>query len=268
LSDDHRDDEEVTALTSARAPKYQRIADELRAAIRTGEHPAGTRMPAETELVERYGVSLPTIRQALGVLRAEGVIESRQGIGTFVRDNRRLQRRSRHRYGRARDDQKLLTSHLRHRILSAGRESPPPHIADILGEETQEIVVRRRLLSDPGSGRPEELGASYLPGDYVFDTFLESLDVVPKALFLCVEDLSGKRYAHAEDQWLVRIATGDESDLLSIPIGTQVLHLVHVARADDGSILEISESIWPADRVTILDDYDLSDPISARPSEV
>lgn len=255
-------------MTSARAPKYQRIADELRAAIRNGEPKPGERMPAETMLVERFGVSLPTIRQALGVLRAEGVIESRQGIGTFVRDNRRLQRRSRHRYGRARDDRKLLTSHLRHQILSAQKEIPPTHIAEILDNSDEQLVVRRRLLREMETNRPEELGASYLPGEYVFNTFLESTNVVPKALFLCVEDLSGKRYAHAEDKWLVRIASGEEIDLLDLPAGANVIHLVHVARADDGSILEISESVWPADRIVILDDYDLDDPVSTRPSEV
>jgi GntR family transcriptional regulator len=225
-------------------------------------------MPAETVLVDKYGVSLPTIRQALGVLRAEGVIESRQGIGTFVRDNRRLQRRSRHRYGRARDDKQLLTSHLRHQILSVRREFPPSHIAELLDNPTEQLVVRRRLLRDTGTSRPEELGASYIPGEYALGTFLESTDVVPKALFLCIEDLSGKRYTHAEDKWLVRIASGDEVDLLDLPVGTSVIHLVHVARAEDGTIMEISESIWPADRIIILDDYDLDDPVSSRPSEV
>ena len=84
------------------------------------------RIPSETELADRFRVSLPTIRQALAVLRAEGLIESRHGIGTFVKENRRLQRRSRHRYGRARSDKQLLTSHLRHEIVSAGREPTPP----------------------------------------------------------------------------------------------------------------------------------------------
>ena len=161
-------------MTSARAPKYQRIADDLRRAIRAGEHPAGERMPAETDLVQRYEVSLPTIRQALGVLRAEGLIESRQGIGTYVRDSRRLQRRSRHRYGRARDDKKFLTSPLKRRILFAGRAAPPAHIADLIGDESSlDLVIRRRLLSDAATGRPEELGASYIPGDFARGTFLE-----------------------------------------------------------------------------------------------
>ncbi|MCT2587773.1 GntR family transcriptional regulator [Actinophytocola gossypii] len=255
-------------MTSARAPKYQRIADALRSEIRNGTPPAGERMPAETDLVERFGVSLPTVRQALGVLRTEGVIESRQGIGTFVRDNRRLQRRSRNRYGRARDDKKLLTAHLRHEIISAQPEEPPQEISALLDEPTKRILVRRRRLINPDTNRPEELGASYLPGEYVFGTFLETTDVVPKALFLCIEDLSGKRYVRAEDKWQVRIASDDEVDRLELPTGTNVVHLTHVARAADDTVLEISESVWPADRVVILDEYDLNDEISARPSEV
>ncbi|MFC5830601.1 FadR/GntR family transcriptional regulator [Nonomuraea insulae] len=70
---------------------------------------SGERLPAETALAERFKVSLPTIRQAVGVLRAQGVVESKHGIGTFVRQDHRLERRSRCRYSRARSDGKLLT---------------------------------------------------------------------------------------------------------------------------------------------------------------
>lgn len=256
-------------MTSARAPKYQRIADQLRAAIRAGEYPPDSRMPAETDLVERFRVSLPTVRQALGVLRTEGLIESRHGIGTFVRDQRRLQRRSRHRYGRARDDRQLLTSHLAHTITSAGREATPAHVADAFGEDHPETVVRRRLLRDRTTGRPEEIGASYLPVAFSAGTYLEEPTVVPKALFLCVEELTGQRYAHADDRWLVRMPSVAEAESLDLPAGAAVVHLVHVARAEDGTVLEVSESIWPADRIIILDDYDIpAQPATQRASEV
>src|SRR5215217_1972279 len=106
-------------------------------------------MPAETALLERFRVSLPTIRQALGVLRAEGLVESRQGIGTFVKESRRLQRRSRHRYGRARSDKQLLTSHLRHEIVFAGTAPVPAYIAECMQIEPESpVVIRRRLLRD------------------------------------------------------------------------------------------------------------------------
>lgn len=258
------------STAGARAPKYQRIADELRRRVRAGEFAAGDRMPAETDLTAQYRVSLPTVRQALSVLRAEGLIESRHGIGTFVKENRRLQRRSRDRYGRARSDKQLLTSHLRHEIVSAGREPTPAHIADAMPEPPAEIIVRRRILTDPETGRVEEIGASYVPTEIAAGTFIEEPTVVPQALFLCVEELSGKTYAYARDRWLARMPSAEEADTLGLSPGAAVVHVIHTAEAEDGTVLEVSESVWPAERVMILDEYpitaDADEP--AAPSEV
>lgn len=213
---------------------------------------SGERLSAETALAERFKVSLPTIRQAVGVLRAQGVVESKHGIGTFVRQDHR----SRCRYGRARSDGRLLTSHLRHDIVYAGPEQVPATIAEAMGvSEGTEVITRRRVLYDKNTDTPEEIGASYLPADIARGTYLEKREVVPKALFLCVEDLSCKRYHRARDQWIARSATPEETVTLGLTQGAQVMHVIHTARAEDDAILEVSESIWPADRVTIIDEY-------------
>lgn len=219
---------------------------------------ANHRISATAALADRFRLSLPTIRQALAVLRAEGLVESRHGVGTFVKEDRRLQRRSRSRYGRARGDEQLLTSALRHHVAFAGRTAVPAHIAGILGVDPQtEVVIRRRYLYNVESGKPEEMGASYLPVDIAGGTYLEEPAVVPQALFLCIEELSGKRYARAHDQWLARMPTAEEAAVLELPTGAPVLHVVHTARAEDGVILEVSESVWPADRVLVVDEYDI-----------
>jgi GntR family transcriptional regulator, transcriptional repressor for pyruvate dehydrogenase complex len=57
-----------------------RIAD----LIAHGEFSNGDRLPAETELAERFGVSRPVIREALSRLRLTGVIVSRKGSGSYV----------------------------------------------------------------------------------------------------------------------------------------------------------------------------------------
>lgn len=248
----------------ARAPKYHRIADALRQEIKTGMYQPGEQLPSETALLDRFRqqfgtLSLPTLRQAIAILKSEGLVESRHGVGTFVKVDRRLLRRSRKRYGRARADQQLLTSHLRHEILFAGRAVVPSHIAEVTDlTEGEQVVVRRRLLHDKDTGRPEELGASYLPLSVAGGTYLEKPDVVPKALFLCMEELSGRRYAHGQDRWTVHPATPEESTLLAITPAAMVIHLIHVARDDEGAILEVSESVWPADRVIITDDYEIA----------
>ncbi|MEV6136474.1 GntR family transcriptional regulator [Nocardia sp. NPDC051990] len=76
------------------ALKYEKLADDLRKAIRSGQLSAGSQLPTTPTLSEQYGVSLPTVRQALDVLRNEGLIDSQQGRGVFVRPPRRKVRRS------------------------------------------------------------------------------------------------------------------------------------------------------------------------------
>src|SRR4051794_7062516 len=76
------------------ASKYDRIAADLRQRIRSGELPAGERLSAETALMERYKVSLVTMRRALDLVEAEGLIERRHGIGNFVRAPRPRVRRT------------------------------------------------------------------------------------------------------------------------------------------------------------------------------
>lgn len=65
-------------------PKYQHIADRLRAQL-TGENRIRiTKLPTEKELCALYGVSRQTVRQALCILETEGLIERRQGSGAYA----------------------------------------------------------------------------------------------------------------------------------------------------------------------------------------
>jgi GntR family transcriptional regulator len=64
---------------------YRQVAAAIRDAIASGEYPPGTLLPSETQLIERYKVSRPTVRNAVAALRAEGLIEVIHGKGSFVR---------------------------------------------------------------------------------------------------------------------------------------------------------------------------------------
>lgn len=68
-----------------RRPPYQQVADALRAGIRDGVYAPGDRLPTVAELAEQYGVAKMTVQRALTDLRAEELIVSWQGRGTFVR---------------------------------------------------------------------------------------------------------------------------------------------------------------------------------------
>lgn len=65
---------------------YRQLASVLRDRIRNGELSPGHRMPSEKDLHDEFGLARETIRRALAVLRQEGLIDVRQGHGTYVMD--------------------------------------------------------------------------------------------------------------------------------------------------------------------------------------
>lgn len=61
-----------------------RLIEEVRARIGAGRYPPGDRIPTEQQLSDEFGVSRSVVREAISSLRAEGLIETRQGVGAFV----------------------------------------------------------------------------------------------------------------------------------------------------------------------------------------
>ena len=60
------------------------IAEQIRTSILAGEFKPGDKLPPERELAEMFGVSRPSVREALNVLAASGLVEAHQGGGTVV----------------------------------------------------------------------------------------------------------------------------------------------------------------------------------------
>lgn len=75
-------------MSTAPSPKtvrlYRRVADELAKSIREAVYRPGEKLPAERELAESFGVSRPTVREAMIALEIFGVVEIRHGSGIYV----------------------------------------------------------------------------------------------------------------------------------------------------------------------------------------
>ena len=69
-------------------PMYRQIADALREKISAGELKPGDALPTESSLQEAFNVSRVTVRQALKLLTEEQIVESIQGSGTYVKEER------------------------------------------------------------------------------------------------------------------------------------------------------------------------------------
>lgn len=70
------------------AMSRQSLAAYLEEQILAGAMPAGSKLPSERELTERFGVSRPIVREALRMLAERGLVEIRPGRGSFVRGAR------------------------------------------------------------------------------------------------------------------------------------------------------------------------------------
>jgi len=77
---------DLGSLPGRRASLPAEIAAAVAARIRSGEIPLGTRLPSEPELARSMSVSRNTVREAISVLREQGLAVTRQGIGTFTLD--------------------------------------------------------------------------------------------------------------------------------------------------------------------------------------
>jgi GntR family transcriptional regulator len=69
-------------------PLYLQLQNRLRSKIDSGEWKAGTKIPSEAELSGKYNISRITVRMALSALVNEGLLEKKQGKGSFVTSNK------------------------------------------------------------------------------------------------------------------------------------------------------------------------------------
>src|SRR5688500_3626369 len=77
------------------ATKYEELASELRRRIEEGEYPPGSTLPGYAEIMATYSASQATVRAALEMLQAEGLVRSVKRLGIVVREpgeRRRIQR--------------------------------------------------------------------------------------------------------------------------------------------------------------------------------
>jgi GntR family transcriptional regulator len=74
----------VDLIADSHVPKYAQIADIFRQRVARGIWAQGLRLPANEELAAEFGVSRVTIRQAVDLLARDGILEARQGRGTFI----------------------------------------------------------------------------------------------------------------------------------------------------------------------------------------
>ncbi len=154
-------------------PKYMRIYRHLLGQITSGELEPGSRLPSQQALADQFGVTLMTLRQALGALGDEGMVVAARGKGTFVAQ-RPFQYRLNHLSSFAQEMERQGVS-LTTRVVSASLTALDTQVGLRLGLRSEEKVfaIERVRLVD---GTPVLHQRSYLPPEYVTQIDSDSLE--------------------------------------------------------------------------------------------
>lgn len=247
----------------ARASLYAKVAAELRDSILSGHLSAGTPLPSEDRLGARHGVSRDTIRAALAVLRAEGLITTVQGGATYVRD-RRTVRLPVSRYGRT------FSSGLPAPWQAAAQESGLAGSVEVVRVERQRADADTALKLAIDEGDEVIVRVRHMKlGEHEPETVQESTSISPAVLVggstlaRAQRILTGVYAAFAEightpttmtEEVAARIPTASEAEVLDLAPGMPVLDVQRVTKDQDGRPIELLRVLSIADRTVLVYD--------------
>jgi|Tabmets5t2r1_1033131.scaffolds.fasta_scaffold11580_2 DNA-binding GntR family transcriptional regulator len=236
--------------------KYLQIASFLRDQIVRGDLPPGAEVPSERQIALDWNVSRPTATRALQVLRYQGLVESRQGAGTYVRDIK-MHRRAVQRYHRYRERGAQYAPDESVEITAAEITSSPDYVAVGLGVKSSEpVMMRRRIISHAANG-PIEISTSWWPAALaeVAPRLLERKTLGGIGSVRYVESVTGRHATYARDQVSARLASADELRDLNLDAPAAVLTIRHVVYDADDMPLEFAEAVYPPGQWTAEQEY-------------
>ncbi len=224
-------------------PLYRQIEADLRDRIRRGELQPGAQIAPEPELMAEYGVSRATVRQALGGLLAEGLLEIRRGLGTYV-----TAPRVEHTIGGFYSFSREIERHglePRTTVLELRKEPAADIVAEALGVPAGTVVVALRRLRlagpDPLVVETSHLPAARFPG-------LEMVDFSQVRLYDTLMHDYGCRPTRARETFEPVLLTADEAALLDQRRGEPALRVDRIAFDQDDLPIEFCRSTVRGDR--------------------
>ncbi len=223
-----------------RGPRYLQLQRHIAAAIQSGDLAADDQLPPERDLAAQADVSRVTVRKAVAQLVADGLIEQRQGAGSFVRG------------AAPRLEQSLsslvsFTENMQARgmtsssvVLTQGLFAPMPIEMMALGLSSHDRVARiNRLRSANGS--PMALEYSSLPRDILPDPAKVSV-----SLYAVLRKTGDAPKRAIQRVTAVNVGPKD-AEKLQMPEGTAVLQIDRTGYLESGRPIEFTRGVYRSD---------------------
>jgi GntR family transcriptional regulator len=219
-----------------RTIRYREIADDIRLGVGSGEFAPGRVLPSEAELSLRYSASRVTVRRALEVLAADGIVASRQGFGWLVATT--PVRQALGRLGTIEEQLAASGARAERRVLEFAFAPASARVRRVLG--CDEILrVRRLNLAD---GEPFARVTVWCPADLASGLSRADVERSPFYELLDVPLASATQTIGAD------AASAADASLLGVPEGSPVLRCERITCAADGRPVLLSVHVFPAHR--------------------
>jgi GntR family transcriptional regulator len=214
---------EVTA--GAGVPLHRQLFLVLHDEIARGALAPGDALPTEQTLGDQFGVSRITVRRALADLADAGLIERRQGVGSFVRDQPPSRRNAGG--GSFMDELRQTEFETEVDVIELDSRTVPKAIADQLGRERALHILRVRR--ERRTSEPLMITEAWLPDD-LSDTVTE--DVLSRApLYRLLAD-AGIELDRVQHEITAEIAGPRNAQLLNTAIGSALIRVNRLAFAN------------------------------------
>lgn len=253
-----------TVPTPHERPQYVLVAEELRRRILADAIPRGSLLPSEQALINQFGVSRGTIREALALLRAEGHIVTEHGRGSYARPVMPVRRLAGDRYRREVEqiggtsppetsftrDQGIRWAE--YQLDKEFREVPASSaIAELFGVEPGAMLLERRFLFR-ALGVPQQTSVSCYLLDMVAGTPVAdpANEPWPGGNIAQLRTL-GIEVSSVEERVRARMPMRDEIEALNIPGGVPVLTITRRMLAGDRVVEVAQDIVLPADRAEL-----------------
>ncbi|RZQ61982.1 GntR family transcriptional regulator [Amycolatopsis suaedae] len=221
-------------------PKYLQIANDIEQRIASGKLKPGDEVPSERKLALEWGVARPTASKALKALQDRGLVETRHGSGTFVRDPRGNRRWRPTFIDIARAENRAVE------VVLSETTSPPAHVAGEFGSD--EPVLCRRLIARAEDARPTGLLTTWYPSELAEQAVRLLTDVDPKdGAEAYLASLADRNPLSGRDRVAARLADDVECQRLGLTAPAAVLeHRLTVVDAK-GVVVQYDEAVYPPD---------------------
>ncbi len=243
---------------TADRPVYLQIADRLREAIDSGTFGPGDQLPSERALMDQFLAARGTVRQAIAVVKAEGLVDIEHGRGAFVRRLPPVKRVAHDRFAR-RHREAGNAAYLAEmaadgrtasvEVLRVAPEEAPTNVAARLKlDPGATVLVRhRRYLAD---GYPMELATSFVPWELAKGTAMTQENPGPGGIYARLEE-TGHRLRRFVEEVTARMPTPEEARSLSIGSGVPVIAVARTAVDVDERPVEVCDTVMAADRYVL-----------------